>query len=349
MSKLNKAAQLVIESAKSVCCDMRGMTALQLTDFRDSVELLAAEASLEQEIDNDAVAALHKVHGLLKEWDNTKPHYPENVQNEIIRDAYKTLRNVIASESLFASNPAYLPKRVDDDKSEVRVHVDALEFWSDLVGSNTPFSNENLELRYGVPEIKKLNIEIHFTAGTEAPESWDIKPIALLEWDAHKGAIDIMLDVATVIADTHKTAEVVEATAAPQKVREGVHVSHCCVKHGCKYGEPSCPVVNKTALQRYPCEDCVDGDSFLDDIKLEDDSEKLETLNNLHMYHDVENDDVGRMAWTAGNNECAFLLMKGEELKVVPLNPNDPDFARAYVSGFNACLQGTQEKDKRED
>lgn len=35
-----------------------------------------------------------------------------------------------------------------------------------------------------------------------------------------------------------------------------VHSSHCCVLHGCKYGEESCPVVIKTEAQEYPCEWC---------------------------------------------------------------------------------------------
>jgi hypothetical protein len=39
----------------------------------------------------------------------------------------------------------------------------------------------------------------------------------------------------------------------------GVHVSHCCVYHGCKYGDADCPVVLKLEEQKYPCETCTDG------------------------------------------------------------------------------------------
>jgi len=35
-----------------------------------------------------------------------------------------------------------------------------------------------------------------------------------------------------------------------------VHTSHCCVLHGCKYGDTDCPVVNKEADQEYVCETC---------------------------------------------------------------------------------------------
>lgn len=37
----------------------------------------------------------------------------------------------------------------------------------------------------------------------------------------------------------------------------GTHVTHCCERHGCKYGEDeTCPVVQKQNGQEYPCEDC---------------------------------------------------------------------------------------------
>ena len=40
-----------------------------------------------------------------------------------------------------------------------------------------------------------------------------------------------------------------------------VHTEHCCRFHGCKYGlagRQDCTVVNKGALQSYPCEDCTE-------------------------------------------------------------------------------------------
>jgi hypothetical protein len=37
----------------------------------------------------------------------------------------------------------------------------------------------------------------------------------------------------------------------------GVHVTHCCVLHGCKYGQPvKCPVCSGEHKQKYLCEDC---------------------------------------------------------------------------------------------
>jgi len=38
--------------------------------------------------------------------------------------------------------------------------------------------------------------------------------------------------------------------------KEGTHATHCCDRHGCKYGDKKCPVELGTVLQVYPCIDC---------------------------------------------------------------------------------------------
>ena len=38
----------------------------------------------------------------------------------------------------------------------------------------------------------------------------------------------------------------------------GVHASHCCKWHGCKYGDKDCPVVLGQIEQEYLCEYCSD-------------------------------------------------------------------------------------------
>lgn len=38
----------------------------------------------------------------------------------------------------------------------------------------------------------------------------------------------------------------------------GVHTSHCCFEHGCKYGDPECPVELGIVDQEYECEQCRD-------------------------------------------------------------------------------------------
>ena len=45
-----------------------------------------------------------------------------------------------------------------------------------------------------------------------------------------------------------------------------IHVGHCCVAHGCKYGDKNCPVVNKKLFQRYVCEQCAEDGIFMEDL-----------------------------------------------------------------------------------
>ena len=43
-------------------------------------------------------------------------------------------------------------------------------------------------------------------------------------------------------------------------VNVGVHETHCCVDHGCKYGDEDCPVASGQLKQLYPCEECREED-----------------------------------------------------------------------------------------
>ena len=46
------------------------------------------------------------------------------------------------------------------------------------------------------------------------------------------------------------------------KEQWGVHRTHCCSQHGCKYNNKDCPVVSGDIKQDYPCEDCHDEQAF---------------------------------------------------------------------------------------
>ena len=59
--------------------------------------------------------------------------------------------------------------------------------------------------------------------------------------------------------------------------RYGVHVTHCCVSHGCKYGDVDCPVTTGKLKQKYPCEDC--GDEF--DSQMPEEADSQIVLANL--------------------------------------------------------------------
>lgn len=37
-----------------------------------------------------------------------------------------------------------------------------------------------------------------------------------------------------------------------------VHTEHCCLIHGCKYGDEDCPVATGKKAQSFECEDCAE-------------------------------------------------------------------------------------------
>lgn len=52
----------------------------------------------------------------------------------------------------------------------------------------------------------------------------------------------------------------------------GVHVTHCCKWHGCKYGDPDCPVASGEIKQEYLCDYC-------DELLEEEDYYKQQVIN----------------------------------------------------------------------
>ena len=53
----------------------------------------------------------------------------------------------------------------------------------------------------------------------------------------------------------------------------GVHISHCCKWHGCKYGDPDCPVSSGKVKQEYLCEYCYE--------ELKDEEYYKQVINNI--------------------------------------------------------------------
>ena len=47
-----------------------------------------------------------------------------------------------------------------------------------------------------------------------------------------------------------------------------VHQTHCCKLHGCKYGDPNCPVANGNIKQDYVCHTCYeDGIESMEELE----------------------------------------------------------------------------------
>lgn len=67
----------------------------------------------------------------------------------------------------------------------------------------------------------------------------------------------------------------------------GVHISHCCKWHGCKYGDSDCPVVTGKVKQEYLCESCFEDlenevyyQAMLHNV------EEIKQFNNEHIKED---------------------------------------------------------------
>lgn len=58
-------------------------------------------------------------------------------------------------------------------------------------------------------------------------------------------------EAAAVSVSSHQRAQTVLLHSAPQLTN--VHTSHCCVNHGCKYGDKDCDVVKGRLKQEYNC------------------------------------------------------------------------------------------------
>lgn len=60
-----------------------------------------------------------------------------------------------------------------------------------------------------------------------------------------------------------------------EKIKDA-HTEHCCLQHGCKYGDDDCTVITGKAEQSFRCELCLEEDEWDQMItKLEDENEQL--------------------------------------------------------------------------
>ena len=77
-----------------------------------------------------------------------------------------------------------------------------------------------------------------------------------------------------------------------------VHITHCCVTHGCKYGDEDCPVANKKVAQSYSCEECV-AYNMVDKQYKRFDSAELEKANNWYrtMWNKLSKEEKIIMYW----------------------------------------------------
>lgn len=64
-----------------------------------------------------------------------------------------------------------------------------------------------------------------------------------------------------------------------------VHTEHCCIIHGCKYGDEDCPVVSGEKSQSYLCESCSEEGNQYSWAKIH----KQQVFKDLERINTVEN------------------------------------------------------------
>lgn len=69
-----------------------------------------------------------------------------------------------------------------------------------------------------------------------------------------------------------------------KKTKYGVHKEHCCIKHGCKYGNKDCPVVLGEIIQSYLCESCdFDGIESVEQLMKGEEISMKKLINDLKL------------------------------------------------------------------
>ena len=80
--------------------------------------------------------------------------------------------------------------------------------------------------------------------------------------EQYKEAKNLIKQYESEQLDLLRTMRSKSATTTIPQERWGVHRTHCCVDHGCKYNYKDCPVELGLLKQDYPCEMCNDEDDF---------------------------------------------------------------------------------------
>ena len=88
------------------------------------------------------------------------------------------------------------------------------------------------------------------------------------------------------------------------KSKYGVHRTHCCIKHGCKYGDKDCPVVSGEIKQDYTCESCgYDGIKTVDELFKS--LNKICKIINSQFSYILEVDEM-KISFQGGHNADYF-------------------------------------------
>ena len=108
------------------------------------------------------------------------------------------------------------------------------------------------------------------------------------------------------------------------KEQWGVHRTHCCVEHGCKYGDGDCPVVLGIIAQDCYCEDC--------------DDDVIIPIASNQLYAFLYNDSIHESSWATVSlhysKEGAEKAMNEHKQKALDeFNEEDESFEKKFGFG----------------
>lgn len=100
--------------------------------------------------------------------------------------------------------------------------------------------------------------------------------------------------------------------------RDKVHVTHCCARHGCKYGSNHCAVMEHRAEQEKLCEQCLEGEEIKQMVGLRIAAERRRIRRAVQMEIDSNSDLPLYSNWVKGKavldiidnkSKCPFPLL----------------------------------------
>jgi hypothetical protein len=110
-----------------------------------------------------------------------------------------------------------------------------------------------------------------------------LKLVMTTEWS--KDEVVKLLHISDVLLKKTNTANTKRLKRIPDDpCRHGIHYEHCCIEHGCKYGDNNCPIWVGKQRQARPCQDCSTTDIFSHPI-----IPPIEELQERNL-NDVDND-----------------------------------------------------------
>lgn len=119
------------------------------------------------------------------------------------------------------------------------------------------------------------------------------------------------------------------------KEKYGVHISHCCYIHGCKYGDEDCPVVSGEVSQKHLCYDCSEE---YEPYTLEELEQLRKTKSYRPTYKQLKTKLADLEAKLAESDEYIELLLEEKAGYI--------DIISGYADKCNQLKQQLAEKEK---